>query len=231
MNFSAELLKKLSEAGFSVKQETAFPETAEFCKLTLSGKEFTFAVECERTLQDVADNVESYYDALDESIREAFAQDTAGMEAETDICKQYVLDVLNIINDYREKVMKISEAVADFREGICPVCGEEYEQNGEDTDCGSCGGYYHWECPNCGATGMEGYKREFDGTHEDVRNGNGEKVTFTPPVMDNMIVTVKLSKDQMRHGKCPICLHTPNFGKTGFAWDCPNCGAHGEECV
>lgn len=58
-------------------------------------------------------------------------------------------------------------------EGICPVCGGSIEYGGEnniDDDGGTC----PWTCPDCGATGKEGYNRAFD-QHYDVRTADGKK--------------------------------------------------------
>lgn len=57
------------------------------------------------------------------------------------------------------------------REGICPLCGAsvEYEANEQMDD----GGVHFWSCPECGATGKEGYDGVFDGKHYDVEGGDG----------------------------------------------------------
>lgn len=58
-------------------------------------------------------------------------------------------------------------------EGICPVCGSSVEYKGEnniDDDGGTC----PWTCPDCGASGKEGYNRAFD-QHYDVQTADGKK--------------------------------------------------------
>lgn len=47
------------------------------------------------------------------------------------------------------------------REGICPLCGSQFEYDGEDITDDE-GGKLPWHCPTCGATGEEGYNRTFD---------------------------------------------------------------------
>ena len=45
-------------------------------------------------------------------------------------------------------------------EGICPICGGSVEY-GEEIPMDD-GGVYKWACPNCGASGQEGYSKVFD---------------------------------------------------------------------
>lgn len=60
------------------------------------------------------------------------------------------------------------------REGICPLCGAVVEYSGnEHLDDG---GVHPWECPECGATGKEGYDEVFDGQHYDVADADGNPV-------------------------------------------------------
>lgn len=56
-------------------------------------------------------------------------------------------------------------------EGVCPMCGAEIKYDGPheiDDD----GGTVPWKCPNCGATGKEGYNRVFD-QHYNVCDAEG----------------------------------------------------------
>lgn len=61
-----------------------------------------------------------------------------------------------------------------FKEGICPVCGREFEYSGSGNAIDD-GGVYFWTCPHCGATGEEGFSKVFDGHQYNVHLGNGEK--------------------------------------------------------
>lgn len=53
-----------------------------------------------------------------------------------------------------------ASASAD-EEGVCPLCGAEIKYSGPH-DIDDDGGTIPWECPNCEATGKEGYNRVFD---------------------------------------------------------------------
>lgn len=64
--------------------------------------------------------------------------------------------------------------VSADEEGICPLCGAEIEYNGSH-DIDDDGGTIPWECPNCEATGKEGYNRVFD-RHYDVCDAAGNPV-------------------------------------------------------
>ena len=53
-----------------------------------------------------------------------------------------------------------------YMEGICPCCGSQIEygqRNHMDN-----GGTIAWECPNCEASGEEGFDEVFDGMHYNV---------------------------------------------------------------
>ena len=63
-------------------------------------------------------------------------------------------------------------------EGVCPVCGGEIVYTGEH-DFDDSGGKYGWECPNCGASGREGYNRVFD-RHYEVTDKDGKPVSERP---------------------------------------------------
>lgn len=64
-------------------------------------------------------------------------------------------------------------ALAD-EEGVCPVCGGSLAFLGVEVQ--DDGGVEHWECKECGATGLQGYNEVFDGHHYDVRDKNGTPV-------------------------------------------------------
>lgn len=63
------------------------------------------------------------------------------------------------------------EAEPGDMEGVCPLCGEAIEYEGDEQMDG--GGVHPWKCPSCGATGEEGYDEVFDGHHYNVRNASG----------------------------------------------------------
>ena len=59
-------------------------------------------------------------------------------------------------------------------EGICPICGTRIQYDGEYEILDN-GGVIAWRCPNCGATGKEGYDHVFD-RHYNVCSAEGEPV-------------------------------------------------------
>lgn len=77
---------------------------------------------------------------------------------------RYVADVTTVGNVLTAYPVKVDTA------GICLLCGAKLKYVGAHAlqDCS----YISWECPNCGATGQEGYNRVFD-RHENIRAGNG----------------------------------------------------------
>lgn len=64
------------------------------------------------------------------------------------------------------------------QEGVCPLCGCDDLEYGERDDCSDNGGTQHWDCPNCGASGDEGYDRVFDGNHYSVQDADGNEYEF-----------------------------------------------------
>lgn len=76
------------------------------------------------------------------------------------VCKALAGLELNVLLAYiRHTDMGVQLPDAD-EEGICPVCGGELEYgNDNPTDNG---GLIDWTCPDCGATGKEGYDKVFD---------------------------------------------------------------------
>lgn len=76
-------------------------------------------------------------------------------------------------------LLSSEEAAEDGdQEGICPICGAdiEYDNGREDEDEGC---FYAWECPECGATGQEGFDRVFD-RHYDVKDKDGKPIPGRP---------------------------------------------------
>lgn len=76
------------------------------------------------------------------------------------VCKALAGLELNVLLAYiRHTDMGVQLPNSD-KDGICPICGGELEY-GRDipTDAG---GLIDWMCPNCRATGKEGYDKVFD---------------------------------------------------------------------
>lgn len=63
-----------------------------------------------------------------------------------------------------------------YKEGICPCCGSQIEygqRNHMDN-----GGTIAWECPNCEASGEEGFDEVFDGMHYNVCDADGNECVY-----------------------------------------------------
>lgn len=94
---------------------------------------------------------------------------TAGKIQEiVDACKMLAgLETGKLVSYIKRSGLDVKDPDAD-EEGICPLCGAELEyENDIRTDDG---GFFEWKCPNCGATGKEGYDKVFD-RHYDVVAG------------------------------------------------------------
>lgn len=65
-----------------------------------------------------------------------------------------------------------------FSEGICPCCGAQIEY-GQVNHMDN-GGTIAWECPNCEASGEEGYDEVFDGMHYNVQDAEGNECVYEP---------------------------------------------------
>lgn len=63
-----------------------------------------------------------------------------------------------------------------YAEGICPCCGSEIEYG--QRNLMDNGGTIAWECPNCEATGEEGFDEVFDGTHYNVCDADGNECVY-----------------------------------------------------
>lgn len=61
-------------------------------------------------------------------------------------------------------------------DGVCPVCGEEYEIEDDGYESGY---YQEWTCPHCGAIGAARYDTIFD-RHYDVRDANIKPIPGRP---------------------------------------------------
>lgn len=59
-------------------------------------------------------------------------------------------------------------------DGICPVCGAEFEYEG-DNDVDDSGTIVSWTCPECGASGQAAYNGVFD-RHYNVVDKDGNKI-------------------------------------------------------
>lgn len=115
--------------------------------------------------------VELFEDLLDQHGIIVPDDDRTGAEGESPI---YGVTYGNLVDDVSRCLsgeVEIPQELAPHTEGICPVCYSEIEYgNFKLLDEG---GIYEWECPNCGATGKEGYNLIFDGNHYDVRLADG----------------------------------------------------------
>ncbi len=88
-----------------------------------------------------------------------------------DVCQQLAALDTNILVDYIRRGSLDMKAPGAEEAGVCPVCGGKLEY--VDTIRSDNGGFAVWTCPDCGATGKEGYDEVFD-QHYDVRDGDGK---------------------------------------------------------
>lgn len=146
--------------------------------------------------------------------------------------------------------MKKIKIVAECEAGVCPICSGALVYNGSNKT----EGFHYWTCPDCGATGKEGFDyieghgedddfdawddTEFDGHHYDVRLKDGTQVEIIGPNHPDAIpVAPKVIKPvAMESGICPICGGKLEYGEPDdqdggcvIAWTCSDCGATGEE--
>lgn len=84
------------------------------------------------------------------------------------------------------------EITVTCQAGICPLCGSTLSYVDHD-HCDN-GGLNHWECPECGATGKEGYDEVFDGNHYDVCDGEGNPCSLKSPSKPANVVTLSLDQ-------------------------------------
>lgn len=88
-----------------------------------------------------------------------------------DVCQQLAaLDTNVLVNYIRHGSLDLKAPDAE-EAGVCPICGGQLEYI--DTIRSDNGGFAVWRCPNCGATGKEGYDEVFD-QHYDVTDGDGK---------------------------------------------------------
>ena len=77
--------------------------------------------------------------------------------------------------------------VEKIREGICPLCGAEYKYGERDQHDN--GGTYEWTCPECGASGEEGFTQVFDGIYNvHDADGNIMELVQVKEVPSNAVV-------------------------------------------
>ncbi len=87
------------------------------------------------------------------------------------VCQQLAALDTNILVDYIRRGSLDMKPPGAEEAGICPICGGELEY--VDNIRSDNGGLAVWTCPNCGATGKEGYDEVFD-QHYDVKDGDGK---------------------------------------------------------
>ncbi len=92
------------------------------------------------------------------------------LQETVDISQQLAALDTNILVDYIRHGSLDMKAPGAEEAGICPICGGELEY--VDNIRSDNGGLAVWTCPNCGATGKEGYDEVFD-QHYDVKDGDG----------------------------------------------------------
>lgn len=63
-----------------------------------------------------------------------------------------------------------------YMEGICPCCGSQIDY-GQRNQMDS-GGTIAWGCPNCEASGEEGFDEVFDGMHYNVCDADGNECVY-----------------------------------------------------
>lgn len=93
----------------------------------------------------------------------AEADEQASVEASAEADEQVSVEAheqASAVTDEQASIMEQAEGNTD-KEGICPVCGGEIEYDGTHT-IDDDGGMFDWNCPDCGASGREGYNRAFD---------------------------------------------------------------------
>ncbi len=79
-----------------------------------------------------------------------------------------------------------------YMEGICPCCGSQIEygqRNHMDN-----GGTIAWECPNCEASGEEGFDEVFDGMHYNVCDADGNECVYEAPADEKIWMNQSLYK-------------------------------------
>lgn len=73
-------------------------------------------------------------------------------------------------------------------EGLCPLCGADVNYGSRNVM--DSGGTISWECPECNATGEEGYDERFDGRHYNVRDAEGNLYEFSTEEEESKPVSV-----------------------------------------
>lgn len=87
-----------------------------------------------------------------------------------DVSQQLAALDTNVLVDYIRRGSLDMKTPGAEEAGVCPVCGGQLEYI--DTIRSDNGGLALWRCPDCGATGKEGYDEVFD-QHYDVRDRDG----------------------------------------------------------
>lgn len=94
--------------------------------------------------------------------------------ADTDVLLAFIQREVPLFEDKRGDRIPTLHDDGD-EEDICPVCGSEFEPNGDMDSDGNGGLTMTWHCPHCGASGSSDYDGRFL-NHRDVIDEDGTPI-------------------------------------------------------